>query len=138
AAYAHSLTEQRIKGQVEQNLAARGLFPASTGQTPDFYITYRIVKQQVVDYYPGCGYGYGYYGGPVCDGYGWGPYPDPYTQDALDLDSVDALTPNLSSRAFASHAIESPESRPKVTGSVDRILKGYPVPLFAGTQRPHG
>jgi hypothetical protein len=138
AAFAHSLTEQRIKAQVQQNLAQRGIVPVSGGGTPDFYISYRVVKEQVTDWYPGWGYGWGYYGGPYWDGYGWGPAAWTYTQGTLVLDFVDARTRNVFFRGFASHAIASPESSPKVSSSVEKILSKYPVPMYAAERRPTG
>src|SRR5215471_12685828 len=63
-----SPAEQRIQSDVDRALAARRIYRAAPGQTPDFLVTYHVVLQQKLNVDD---WGYGV---------GWGePGPDAYS-----------------------------------------------------------
>jgi hypothetical protein len=116
-----SPAEGRLKGDVAQALAKRGIVPAAQGQRPDFLISYHVGTEQKVN---------------VTDwGYGWGPWMGPdvsaysYTQGTLILDFVDPNTQQAFWRGYASDVINDPGSGgSKIDEAVAKMLEKYPPP----------
>ena len=111
-----SPTEQAIKNDVGQQLAAKGITPATMGN-PDFMIAYHVTTQQKLDV-TNWGYGVGWAGGE--DVY-------QYTQGTLILDFIDPATQHAFWRGYASDVVGEPsQGNPKVGEAVAKMLKQYP------------
>jgi CubicO group peptidase (beta-lactamase class C family) len=92
AAYGNPLNAERLRIAVQNNLAAKGIQPASDRAQADCVVGYALGSRQVFDqYYAGWG---GYWGGGWGGGrgrWGWGggfydgPWPENQTRIAVDL-----------------------------------------------------
>lgn len=124
---APTVADQAIKDSLAQNLAQKGLVPATNGPA-DFLIAFHTATQQQTRVSPGSFYGYYAYG-----------YPDvyTYTEGTLIVDFVDARTHKVFWRGTASGTAEHPDNPdPKrVAGAVDKLMEKYPQQV-AATPRP--
>ena len=115
-----SPAEQRIKANVERELAAKGILPASAGTRPDFLIAYHVMlkeKLNVTDW----GYRVDYpYATPALDAY-------TYTEGTLLLDFIDPNTQQAFWRGVASDVVDDPGSNSgKIDEAVTKIIEKYP------------
>jgi hypothetical protein len=118
-----SPAEQRIRADVDRQLAARGIVPAPPGQPPDFLVTYHAALEEKVSVRDwGYGYGYRYAWGP-----GMGPDAYSYTQGTLIIDFIDPATQQSFWRGYASDAVDNPGSGGgKIDEAVSKIMQKYP------------
>jgi hypothetical protein len=123
-----------VRDAITQQLAARGIAPASPGTPPDFYVSYQLVlREELAAYGWGGGWGWGW-------GYGWGGPADvyQYTQGTLIVDFVDPKTHQSFWRGTATSIVNTPDnpSQKKIYKSVAKMLAKYPVELVASAPAP--
>jgi hypothetical protein len=120
---AETLSDQSIRGALKQDLAARGLTEATTGQ-PDFLVSYHVKQQQKFDYDT---VGYGFYGWPG------GADVTEYTQGTLIIDFIDPQTNQVFWRGTGSEVVNHPDSpnTAKIDKAVAKIVNKYPAPIAA-------
>ena len=118
-----SIADQTIKSALAQDMAARGLTEASTGN-PDFLVAYHVKEQQKLDV-DTVGYGF----------YGWGGPGEvtQYTQGTLVVDFIDPQTKQVFWRGTATDVVNHPEApdTAKLGKVVGQIVDRYPAPLAA-------
>jgi hypothetical protein len=133
------LAAQQIRDQVATQLAKKGIHPAAPGQTPDFYVSYRLdsgPRTQTVPSAP-------YLDAPGASGASSAP-PLPrmtyvYQEQALMLDFTDAASGRVFWRGYASYVLDrpAPVSTTKAQQAAAKILRKYPAEV-ATAARPSG
>lgn len=147
---ASDLTDQRIRGEVDRALAAKGIRLREEGPV-DFYVNYTITSTDRVDintyntysgYAPGWGYGYGGLGpyrygsigySSAYGGYGAGGTETrvtEYTQGTFILDFVEVASDQLVWRGVVEGKMDTTASQSSREEStiviVQRILSNFP------------
>jgi hypothetical protein len=124
--HATTIAEQDLRSALEQDLAQKGLVPA-TNAAPDFLISYHVRVHEEVQAEPGAW------------GYGWAGYPDlyTYTQGTLIVDFIDPQTSKVFWRGTASSVVEHPNNPDpqKINNAVSKLINQYPTQV-AGVPRP--
>lgn len=122
------LIDQRIRGAVDSQLAAKGLRRASGGESPDLLVTYHLKQRQKAEAAGGAGLGFGYGFGPWFGSAGYPSYSyQQYTEGTLVLDLVDARSKRLAWRGIATDKTEGPEkSDEKISQAIAETLERYP------------
>ena len=123
--------EQQVRVALENQLAQKGLVPATNGR-PDFLVAYHATRQQKVAVTPGYGYGYGY-------GYGLYsgmPSAYTYTEGTLIVDFIDPKTNQAFWRGTASGVLNHPNNPDpqKIDTAVAKLMKRYPVEVASVPQ----
>jgi hypothetical protein len=124
----NSLLDSRIKGAVNDQLAAKGY--QSNSEQPDILLTYHTGTKDKIDV-TDWGYGYGphgyggWYGGGGMDVY-------QYTEGTLILDIIDADTKNLVWRGSMQGTLDPGASTEKrearIKDAVAKMMANYPPP----------
>ena len=124
---AETLADQSIRSALAQNLSAKGLTEAPTGNS-DFLVAYHVKEQQRLDA-DTVGYGFWGMGGPG--------YVTEYTQGTLIVDFIDPQTKKVFWRGTASDVVNHPESpnTAKLDKAVGQLVDRYPGGGMAATPR---
>jgi hypothetical protein len=132
SAAAESMAEQQLRASLEQQLAQKGLTPATTNP-PDFLISYHAMERQKIEATPGYGYGgFGY-------GYGWGGYPafTTYTEGTLIVDFIDPQTNKVFWRGTAKGVVDHPDNPDpqRIDQAAAKLINQYPAQLASAPRQ---
>lgn len=139
AAYANPLNAERLRVAVQNNLAAKGLQPASTQAAADCVVGYALGSRQVFDQYYG---GWGAYGG-----YGWGrgrwgwgggfydePWPQNQVRIAVDLFDNHTHKPIWHASATQdTYELSGPNAEQRINAATTAIFTKFPLAAGAKT-----
>jgi hypothetical protein len=135
-AFARTPTGAVVRDALTRELAEKGIYPASAGTTPDFYVSYQLALRQELEAY-GWG-GYGGWGG--WGGWGWGGPGNvyEYTEGTLIVDFIDPKTNQSFWRGTASTVVNTPDNpNPKrMAKGVEEMMDKYPAQLTASAPAP--
>jgi hypothetical protein len=132
----NDIVEQRIRGAIETQMAAKGFQQVNSGDV-DFRVGYYLILDDRVDYhtvntYYGGGWGYGrMYGGRYGGGYGGSQTTAvEYTQGSLIVDFFDLESKELVWRGSAEgkvHETADPmQKQERVNLAIQKILAQFP------------
>ena len=139
AAYANPLNAERLRVAVQNNLAAKGLQPASNQAAADCVVGYALGSRQVFDQYYG---GWGAYGG-----YGWGrgrwgwgggfydePWPQNQVRIAVDLFDNHTHKPIWHASATQdTYELSGPNAEQRINAATTAIFTKFPLAAGAKT-----
>lgn len=124
--------KKRILRSIDEAMTAKGL---TKNESPDLLISFftKSSKEVYVDYYPGWGYGWGYYGWGYGYPYGWGyGYPYGYiyteTEGVLYIDLIDAKKHELiwQGQGIGTLTMDVERKDEVIKNFVSKILEQYP------------
>lgn len=129
-----------VRDAITRELAEKGIYPATGGAAPDFYVSYQLVmrEQLASTGWGGWGWGWGGWGWG-----GWGTWGGPgdvyeYTEGTLIVDFVDPRTNRSFWRGTATSVVNNPDnpSQKKMATSVAKMMDKYPARLQASAPGP--